>query len=188
MAQAIQRDLPAADTESTQAAVIVRTSFITQLRRPTRVDSAVLDTLRVLGHTVADFAALPDLRIVSTGAKSAMVLISAIWPEKLTVKMTGLATSMPQSDDAALLIISAKITTETAPVARELADALLGTFPVTIVSRITTITPPLVSLVAIPDTTVGAEHLVQPRSFDPSAGVTLRGGSKPSRVGWSVVR
>ena len=183
MAQATKYDLPAADIESTQAAVIVRTSFITQLHHVERIDRAVLDTLHILGHTVSDFAALPDLRIVSTGEKSAMVQVSAIWPEKLTVKMTALATGVPRSDDTALLIVSAKISSETAPVARGIADALLATLPVTVVSRVTAITPPLASVPRIADATVGAEHLVQPRGFNPG-----QGHRPTSRNGWSIVR
>jgi hypothetical protein len=187
MHSALKRELPETEeTPTRESGVIVRTSFITQMHRASRVDNAVLDTLQVLAHTVADFAALPDLQIISTGNRNALVLVTAVWPEKLAVKMTGLATAVPHEDNASMLIISAKITTETAPVARALADALIGTLPVSVVSRITAITPPLVPLPAVSDATIGAEHLMQPLCFDPSRGVPLRMSAK--RIGWSVVR
>lgn len=189
MHHALERAMPEPEEISTrESGVIVRTSFITQMHRASRVDNAVLDTLQILAHTVADFAALPDLQIVSTGTKSAMVLVTAVWPEKLSVKMTGLATAMPQADDASMLIVSAKITSETAPVARALADALIGTLPVSVVSRITAITPPLVPLPNVSDATIGAEHLMQPLCFDPSRGVPLRTQGSAKRIGWSIVR
>jgi hypothetical protein len=186
MAQAIERVIPEVETRGTASGMIVRTSFITQIGHATQVDTAVLDTLYVLAYTVADFGALPDLRVISAGEKSAMLLITAVWPEKITVKMTALATSVPHSDDTSLLIVSAKITSETAPVARGLAGALLDTFPSTIVSRITAITPPLVPLPMFADERVGAEYLEQPRSFNPGDG--HRAQRPTSHTGWSIIR
>jgi len=186
MERAIERDMPKSEIGGTGSGSIVRTSFITQLGRATQIDTAVVDTLYVLAYTVADFGARPDLRVISSGEKSATLLVSAVWPEKITVKMTALATSVPHSDDTSLLIVSAKITTETAPVARGLADALLDTFPSTIVSRITAITPPLVPLPMFAEELVGEEYRERPHSID---SVNWQRTLRPtSRSGWSIIQ
>jgi len=181
-----ERNLPDTKALLTGSGMIVRISFITQLGHATQVDSAVRDALYGLAYTVADFGALPELRVTSSGERSATLLISAVWPEKITVKMTALATSIPHSDVTSLLIVSAKITTETAPVARGLADAVLDTFPSTIVSRIAALTPPLVPLPMFAEELVGAKYRERPHSID---SVNWQRTLRPtSRSGWSIIQ
>ena len=67
----IERDTQSDEAPRQETGIVIRTSFITQLHATIRVDIAVLDALCILAHTVSDFAALPDLRIVSTCEKSA---------------------------------------------------------------------------------------------------------------------
>jgi hypothetical protein len=162
---------------------MVRTSLITQLHPVVRGDRAVYDLLQLLAQTVAEFAALPEIRFIPTSSQSALALISAIWPERLDVKLTALATPVPHSADTALVIVSAKITSESAPLARAVADALLNTVPSTTVTRITAITPPLVPVPTMnddEDLAAGA-MATKPKSTDASRASRLA-------IGWSVIQ
>lgn len=160
---------------------MVRTSLITQLHPVVRGDRAVYDLLQLLAQTVAEFAALPEIRFIPTGSQSALALISAIWPERLDVKLTALATPVPHSVDTALVIISARITSESAPLARALADALLTTVPATTVTRITAITPPLTPLPTLNDdeSVVAGSMTTKPTNARSDGRLA---------IGWSVIQ
>jgi hypothetical protein len=161
----------------------VRTSLITQLHPVVRGDRAVHDLLQLMAQTVAEFAALPEIRLIPTSSQSALALISAIWPERLDVKLTALATPVPHSRDSALVIVSAKITSESAPLARALADALLTTVPATTVTRITAITPPLAPVPTINDDedVVAGTRATETKPTNAKRDARLA-------IGWSVIQ
>jgi len=165
------------------AGAMVRTSLITQLHPVVRGDRAVYDLLQLLAQTVAEFAALPEIRFVPTGSQSALALISAIWPERLDVKLTALTTPVPHSSDTVLVIVSAKITSESAPLARALADALLNSVPATTVTRITAVTPPLVPVPMVSD----GEDLSAGSGQAVSESTDGRHRSRLA-IGWSVIQ
>lgn len=162
---------------------MVRTSLITQLHPVVRGDRAIHDLLQLLAETVAEFAALPEIRLIPTGSESALALISAIWPERLDVKLTALATPVPHSADSALVIVSAQITCESAPRARALADALLTTVPATTVTRITALTPPLMPVPTVTDDEDILADAAAAQTDGASAGRKSR-----LAIGWSVIQ
>jgi hypothetical protein len=184
MARVMQQSLDERRRQETAmhapGSAVVRTSLITQLHPVARGDRAVYDLLQLLAQTVAEYAALPEIRFIPTGSQSALALISAIWPERLDVKLTALATPVPDSADTALVIVSAQITCESAPRARALADALLTTVPATTVTRITAITPALV-----PVPTVSEDE----KAFAESVAANRTKAERSSRltIGWSVI-
>jgi hypothetical protein len=160
----------------------VRTSLITQLHPVAHGDRAAYDLLHLMAQTVAEFAALPEIRFIPTGSQSALALISAIWPERLDVKLTALATPLPHDDSTALMIVSAKITSESAPLARELADALLNSVPATTVTRITAINP---QLIPVPN---ASDDEVELGAKDTNQEATTARRSSRLAIGWSVIQ
>jgi len=187
MAHAMTRTLDERRRQETAplapSGAMVRTSLITQLHPVARGDRAVYDLLQLLAQTVAEFAALPEIRFIPTSSQSALALISAIWPERLDVKLTALATPVPHSPDTALVIVSAKITSESAPRARALADALLTTVPATTVTRITAVTPPLVPVPILSDDEDAVAGAMAAQTDEAIAGRKSR-----LAVGWSVIQ
>lgn len=165
-----------------QAGATVRTSLITQLHPVVQGDRAVYDLLQLMAQTVAEFAALPEIRFIPTGSQSALALISAIWPERLDVKLTALATPLPHDPSTALVIVSAKITGESAPLTRALADALLNTVPATTVTRITAINPQLMPVPSVS----GDEVERDAKNTNPEATNDRR--SSRLAIGWSVIQ
>ena len=163
------------------AGVTVRTSLITQLHPVAEGDRAACELLQLLAQSVAEFSALPEIRFIPTGSQSALALISALWPERINIKLAALSTPVPHTTDTVLIIVSANISSESAPLARALADTLLNTVPATTVSRITAVTPPL--------------RPVPMKSGDEDDGAIAHGGAKTDTerssrlaIGWSVIQ